>query len=69
VGAAREHGIIDALNGAEVATIADSAYRGGGSVNRVPQRNGASIPIPAATAACHHPETGEHRPRPLARPS
>jgi len=38
MGAAREHGIIDALNAAEIATIADTAYQGGGAAIRVPQR-------------------------------
>ena len=38
MGAAREHGIIDALNAAEITTIADTAYQGGGSAVRVPQR-------------------------------
>lgn len=38
MGAAREHGIIDALNTAGVPTMADSAYQGGGPVIRVPQR-------------------------------
>jgi hypothetical protein len=38
MGAAREHGIIDALNSAGVSTIADTAYQGGGSAIRVPQR-------------------------------
>jgi DDE superfamily endonuclease/Helix-turn-helix of DDE superfamily endonuclease len=38
MGAAREHGIIDALNAAEITTIADTAYQGGGEAIRVPQR-------------------------------
>jgi hypothetical protein len=38
MGAAREHGIIDALNAAEIDTVADTAYQGGGPVVRVPQR-------------------------------
>jgi hypothetical protein len=38
MGAAREHGIIDALNTAGVQTIADTAYQGGGPAVRVPQR-------------------------------
>ncbi len=38
MGAAREHGIIDALNAAEIKTIADTAYQGGGAAIRVPQR-------------------------------
>jgi len=38
MGAAREHGIIDALNVAGISTIADTAYQGGGPAVRVPQR-------------------------------
>jgi hypothetical protein len=38
MGAAREHGIIDALNIAAISTIADTAYQGGGPAVRVPQR-------------------------------
>jgi hypothetical protein len=38
MGAAREHGIIDALNQAGVRTIADRAYQGGGPAIEVPQR-------------------------------
>jgi hypothetical protein len=38
MGAAREHGIITALNAAEVHAVADTAYRGGGPAIRVPQR-------------------------------
>src|SRR4029079_18918074 len=38
MGAAREHGIIDALNTAGISTIADTAYQGGGPAVRVAQR-------------------------------
>ena len=38
MGAAREHGIIDAFTGAGVRAIADTAYQGGGPAIRVPQR-------------------------------
>lgn len=38
MGAAREHGIIDALNTASIDTIADTAYQGGGPAVRTPQR-------------------------------
>jgi hypothetical protein len=38
MGAAREHGIIDAINAAGVRTVADTAYEGGGPAIRVPQR-------------------------------
>ncbi len=36
MGAAREHGIIDALNAAGVLAVADAAYQGGGQAVRVP---------------------------------
>jgi len=38
MGAAREHGIIDALNQAGISTVADIAYQGGGPAVRTPQR-------------------------------
>ena len=38
MGAARDHGIIAALNTAGISTIADTAYQGGGPAVRVPQR-------------------------------
>src|SRR3954454_9770418 len=38
MGAAREHGIIDALNATGISTIADTAYQSGGPAVRVPQR-------------------------------
>lgn len=38
MGAAREHGIIDALNHADIRAFADTAYQGGGPAVRVPQR-------------------------------
>ncbi len=38
MGAACEHGIIDALNAAGVTAIADTAYQGGGPAVRTPQR-------------------------------
>jgi len=38
MGAAREHGIIAALNTAGISTIADTAYQGSGPAVRVPQR-------------------------------
>jgi hypothetical protein len=38
MGAAREHGIVDAITDAEVCTLADTAYQGGGPAIRVPQR-------------------------------
>ena len=38
IGAAREHGIIDALTHSSVTSIADTAYQSGGPLVRVPQR-------------------------------
>jgi hypothetical protein len=38
MGAAREHGIVDALTAAEVDAVADTAYQGGGPTIRTPQR-------------------------------
>ena len=38
MGAAREHGIIDALTTTGVRAVADTAYQGGGPAIRVPQR-------------------------------
>jgi DDE superfamily endonuclease/Helix-turn-helix of DDE superfamily endonuclease len=51
MGAAREHGIIDALNTAGIPTIADTAYQGGGPAVRVPQRRRRL-----------DPDTGRYRP-------
>jgi hypothetical protein len=51
MGAAREHGIIDALNTGGIQTLADTAYQGGGSVVRVPQRRRRL-----------DPDTGRYRP-------
>jgi hypothetical protein len=53
MGAAREHGIIDAFAAAGVRAAADSAYEGGGPAIRVPQRRrAASMPTPGATGVC-----------------
>ncbi len=38
MGAAREHGIIEAINAADVQAMADTAYEGSGPAVRVPQR-------------------------------
>ncbi len=38
MGAAREHGLIEALNAAGIDVLADTAYQGGGPRIRVPQR-------------------------------
>src|SRR5690242_21939141 len=68
MGAAREHGIIDALNTAAISTIADTAYQGGGPAVRVPQDRAASRPghrpIPPAVA---QPEAGQRGSRSPAR--
>ena len=68
MGAAREHGIIDALNAAGVHTVADTAYQGGGPAIRVPQRRRrlrpGHRPLPAPVSRA---EGGQRRPRPPAR--
>ena len=46
MGAAREHGIIDALTAAEIETFADTAYQGGGPAIRTPQRRRRVDPDP-----------------------
>jgi hypothetical protein len=51
MGAAREHGIIDAITDAEVCTLADTAYQGRGPTIRVPQRRRRL-----------DPDTGRYRP-------
>ncbi len=51
MGAAREHGIIDAISDAGVHTLADTAYQGGGPAIRVPQRSRRL-----------DPDTGRYRP-------
>ncbi|MCU1625848.1 MAG: transposase [Pseudonocardia sp.] len=38
IGAAREHGIIDAITGADIPAVADTAYQGAGPTVAVPQR-------------------------------
>jgi len=53
MGAAREHGIIAALNTTGIWTIADTAYQGGGPAVRVPQRRRRLDPTPAC--ACQKP--------------
>jgi hypothetical protein len=51
MGAAREHGIIDALGAAGVTAVADIAYQGGGRAVWVPQRRRRL-----------DPDTGRYRP-------
>jgi hypothetical protein len=52
MGAAREHGIIDALTDAEIPAAADTAYQGAGPTVAVHSGAAAWIPTPAATGAC-----------------
>jgi hypothetical protein len=53
MGAAREHGIVDALTAAEIDAVADTAYQGAAQRSG-PRSGGAdSTPIPAATGASH----------------
>jgi len=51
IAAAREHGILDAIDTAELSTLADTGYQGAGPTVRVPQRR-------------RHldPDTGRYRP-------
>lgn len=50
MGAARDHGIIDALTEHEVPAAADAAYQGAGPTLAVPHRRGRQ-----------DPDTGRHR--------
>ena len=69
MGAAREHGIIETLNAAGIPTIADSAYQGGGSAIRVPQRRRHIDPDTGRDRRLSRSQkAGQHRPRPPARP-
>jgi hypothetical protein len=52
MGAAREHGILDALHEAGVRVIADNGYQGAGPTVEVPQRRRRRAPTPAATGGC-----------------
>ena len=52
MGAAREHGIIDALNEAGIPAVADTAYQGGGARSGFRSGGVASIPTPVATGRC-----------------
>lgn len=51
MGAAREHGIIEAITDANLTTLADTPYQGGGPAIRVPQRRRRL-----------DPDTGRYRP-------
>lgn len=61
MGAAREYGIIDALNAAGVTAVGDTAYQGGGPA--APDRP-RYRPLPVALRRA---ERGQHRPCPPAR--
>ena len=50
MGAAREHGILDALTAAGVRVIADNGYRGAGF--EVPQRRRPATPRPGSAGGC-----------------
>ena len=67
MGAAREHGIIDALTDAEIPAVADTAYQGAGPDGRgpaaAPPSRSRHRPLPAAVA---QPEGRQRRPRPPA---
>jgi len=56
LGAAREHGIIDALVDADVHAVADTAYQGAGPAVAVPQRRRRL-----------DPDTGRYRPLSVAQ--
>jgi hypothetical protein len=56
MGAAREHGIIDAIAAAGVPAVADTAYEGAGPAVRVPQRRRRL-----------DPDTGRYRPLSVAQ--
>ena len=51
IAAAREHGILDAIDAAKVQTVADTGYQGAGPTVRVPQRRRRL-----------DPDTGHYRP-------
>jgi hypothetical protein len=69
MGAAREHGIIEAINAADVHAVADTTYEGSGPAVRVPQRRRRLDPdtgrYPPAVA---QPARRQHRSRPPTRP-
>ena len=52
MGAAREHGIIDALNTGGISVWADTAYQGGGSAIRVPSADVTWIQTPVVIGGC-----------------
>ena len=69
MGAAREHGLIDALNTAGIDTLGDTAYQGGGPAVRTPHRRRRLDPDTGHRAlppALDQPEGGQRRARPPA---
>jgi hypothetical protein len=52
MGAARDHGVIDAITDAEIPTVADTAHQGAGLAVAVPRAGVTSARTPAATGAC-----------------
>ena len=68
MGAAREHGIIDALTAAEIPAVADTAYQGAGPTVAVPQRRRRLDPDTGRyRRLSREPEGRQHRPRPPPR--
>jgi DDE superfamily endonuclease len=68
MGAAREHGIIDAITNAEIPAVADTAYQGAGPPWPFRSGGATSTRSPAATGApVGQPERRQRRPRPPAR--
>jgi hypothetical protein len=68
MGAAREHGVIDALNAAGVRTVANTAYQGGGHFIRVPQCRRRPVPETGRYRHLSRAEPGQRRPCPAAQP-
>jgi DDE superfamily endonuclease len=52
MGAAREHGAINAITAAEIPAVADTAYTGAGPAVALPQRRRHLDPDTGATGAC-----------------
>lgn len=66
MGAAREHGIIDAISDAGVHTLADTAYQGGSP--EIHRNAAAASTPPAATGTLlKNQKERQHRPRPPTR--
>jgi hypothetical protein len=67
IAAAREHGILDALTQAGVATVADTGYQGASPAVACRSGDAASIPTPAATGACRTTRRRSTPPTPATR--